>query len=106
MHSAHFKNRGSLIRSELSARYQCSRERKGHGPIKIRIICNVSSEPRSSNLLQCPPSLPRNSARGGYGSGEGGGKSYIYPLVRYLMRDLLWKTREADRYFITLEDRN
>jgi hypothetical protein len=61
MHSAHFKNRGSLIRSELSARYQCSRERKGHGPIKIRIICNVSSEPRSSNLLQCLPSLPRNA---------------------------------------------
>ena len=61
MHSAHFKNRGSLIRSELSARYQCSRERKGHGPIKIQIICNVSLEPRSSNLLQSPPSLPRNA---------------------------------------------
>jgi hypothetical protein len=54
----------------------------------------------------CTGFILQNSARGGYGSGEGGGKSYIYPLVRYLMRDLLWKTREADRYFITLEDRN
>ncbi len=52
----------------------------------------------------CTGFILQNSARGGYGSGEGRGKSYIYPLVRYLMRDLLWKTKEADRYFIEVEE--
>jgi hypothetical protein len=52
----------------------------------------------------CTGFILQNSAREGYGSGEGRGKSYIHPLVRYLMRDLLWETKEADRYFIELEE--
>jgi len=36
----HYKDRSSLIRSDLSARYQCSRIKKGYNPIRIRIICN------------------------------------------------------------------
>jgi hypothetical protein len=52
----------------------------------------------------CTGFILQNSARGGYGSGEGSGKSCIYPLVRYLMRDLLWKTKEADRFFGELEE--
>ncbi len=52
----------------------------------------------------CTGFILQNSARGGYGSGEGSVKSYIYPLVCYLMRDLLWKTKEADRFFIELEE--
>jgi hypothetical protein len=40
VHSVHYKDRSSLIRSELSARYQCSRIKKGYNPIRIRIICN------------------------------------------------------------------
>jgi len=36
----HYKDRSSLIRSDLSARYQCSRIKKGYNPIRIHIICN------------------------------------------------------------------
>lgn len=51
----------------------------------------------------CTGYILHNSARGGKGSGENKGKSYIYPLIRYLIRDLLWKTGEADRFFIQWE---
>jgi hypothetical protein len=46
----------------------------------------------------------QNSQRGGFGSGEGKKKSYIFPLVRMVIRDLLWKTYEADAFFIHLEE--
>jgi hypothetical protein len=52
----------------------------------------------------CTGYILQNSARGGYGTGHNGGKSYIYLLIRYLMRDLLWKTGEADRFFVQLEE--
>jgi hypothetical protein len=69
MHTAHLKDRSNLVRFELSARYQCNRVKKGHGPIKVRIICNFSSETRKhvctsldnddgvreSTTLQCIP---------------------------------------------------
>jgi hypothetical protein len=49
--------------------------------------------------------IMQNSQRGGHGSGENGKKSYIYPLVRMIVRDLLWKTYEADKFFLDLESR-
>jgi hypothetical protein len=52
----------------------------------------------------CTGFILQNSQRGGYGSGEGKGKSYIYPLVHFIMRDLLWKMKEADHFFIELEE--
>jgi hypothetical protein len=51
----------------------------------------------------CTGYILHNSAQGGKGSGEDGKKLYIYPLIRYLFRDLLWKTGEADRFFIDRE---
>jgi hypothetical protein len=48
--------------------------------------------------------IHQSSQRGGFGSGEGKRKSYIYPLVRMIKRDLLWKTYEADKFFIHLEE--
>jgi len=42
----------------------------------------------------CTGYILQNSARGGYGTGHNGGK----------MRDLLWKTGEADRFFVQLEE--
>jgi hypothetical protein len=47
----------------------------------------------------------QNSSRGGHNSGENKTKSYIYPLVRYLIRDLLWKTGEGDRFFLLQEEK-
>jgi hypothetical protein len=48
--------------------------------------------------------IHQNSQRGGHGSGQNiGEKSYIFPLVRYLLRDLLWKIGEGDKFFIELE---
>jgi hypothetical protein len=47
----------------------------------------------------CTAYILQNSSRGGYGSGQNKKKSYISPLIRYLMRDLLWKTKMAD-YFV------
>lgn len=48
---------------------------------------------------RCQAFLMQNSSRGGYGSGEGKGKSYTFPIVRYILRDLLWKTGLADQFF-------
>jgi len=48
--------------------------------------------------------IHQNSQRGGFGSGEGEKKSYIFPLVRMIIRDLLWKTYEADKFYIDLEE--
>ncbi len=49
--------------------------------------------------------IHQNSQRGGFASGEGKGKSFIFPVVRMVLRDLLWKTYEADKFFIELEDK-
>jgi hypothetical protein len=46
----------------------------------------------------------QSSQRGGHNSGENKSKSYVFPLVRFIIRDLLWKTGEADRFFIELEE--
>ncbi len=46
----------------------------------------------------------QNSQRDGFGSGEHKQKSYIFPLVRMVVRDLLWKTYEADKFYIELEE--
>jgi hypothetical protein len=48
--------------------------------------------------------IHQNTARGGYGTGEGSGKSYMFPLVCLIMRDLLWKVGKADRFFMELEE--
>jgi hypothetical protein len=48
--------------------------------------------------------IHQNSQRGGFGSGEQMRKSYIFPLVRMVIHDLLWKTYEADQFFIGLEE--
>jgi hypothetical protein len=46
----------------------------------------------------------QSSQRGGHDSGENKRKSYVFPLVRFIIRDLLWKTGEADKFFIELEE--
>jgi len=48
----------------------------------------------------CTSYILQNSSRGGRNSGQNKTQSYIYPLIRYLMRDLLWKTRLADKFFL------
>jgi hypothetical protein len=53
----------------------------------------------------CTGYIFQNSSQGGKGSGENGNKSYIYPLIHYLVRDLLWKTGEADCFFIEWESK-
>ncbi len=47
--------------------------------------------------------IHQNTQRGGFGSGEGSGKSFIFPLVTYVLRDLLWKTYEADKFSLDLQ---
>ncbi len=54
----------------------------------------------------CTGYILHNSARSGRGSGKNKGKSYIYPLICYLLRDLLWKTGDVDRFFIQWEYEN
>jgi len=48
--------------------------------------------------------IHQSSQRGGFGSGDGNRKLCIFPLVRMIVRDLLWKTYEADKFFINLEE--
>ena len=48
--------------------------------------------------------IHQNSGRGGRNTGVNGGQSYIFPLVRFVLRDLLWKTGEADRFFAEIEN--
>jgi len=43
--------------------------------------------------------LHLNTQRGGKGSGVGNTKSYIYPVMLFILRDLLWKTGEAQAFF-------
>jgi hypothetical protein len=52
---------------------------------------------------RCQAFLMQNSSRGGYGSGEGKSKSYTFSIVRYILRDLLWKTGDADKFFSTID---
>ncbi len=48
--------------------------------------------------------IHQNSQRGGHNSGTARGeKSYIYCVVRMVIRDLLWKIYEADQFFLNLE---
>jgi len=50
--------------------------------------------------------IHQNSQRGGNNSSVNKGeKSYIYCLVRLVLRDLLWKTYQADSFFLDLERR-
>jgi hypothetical protein len=51
----------------------------------------------------CTGYILQNSSRGGYGSGQNKTKSYIFPLILYIMRDLLWKTNMADAFFMNKE---
>ena len=51
--------------------------------------------------------IHHSSQQGGKGSGQRAGeKSFIFPLVHYILRDLLWKTGDADEFFINLEENN
>jgi hypothetical protein len=43
--------------------------------------------------------LHLNTQRGGKGSGSGKSKSYIYPVMLFILRDLLWKAGEAKAFF-------
>jgi hypothetical protein len=52
----------------------------------------------------CTAYILQNSSRGGYGSGQNKSKSYIFPLIRYIMRDLLWKTNMADEFFLNRDN--
>lgn len=48
--------------------------------------------------------IHQNSQKGGHNSGtKKGDKSYIYCLVRMVIRDLLWKNYEADLFYLNLE---
>jgi len=53
---------------------------------------------------RCQAFLLHDTSRGGYGSGQGKGKSYTFPIARFVLRDLLWKTGDADLFFKNLED--
>jgi hypothetical protein len=44
-----------------------------------------------------------NTQRGGKGSGGDKTKSFIYPVMLYVLRDLLWKTGDAQRFFLDKE---
>jgi hypothetical protein len=44
-----------------------------------------------------------NTQRGGKGSGEGTSKSFIYPVMLFVSRGLLWKTGDARRFFMQRE---
>jgi hypothetical protein len=48
---------------------------------------------------RCQAFLLHNTSRGGFGSGEGKSKSYTFPIVRFILRDLLWKTGDSDIFF-------
>ena len=48
--------------------------------------------------------IHQNSGRGGRNTGVNGGQSYIFPLVRFVLRDLLRKIGEADRFFAEIEN--
>jgi hypothetical protein len=54
---------------------------------------------------RCQAFLMQNTSRGGYGSSEGKGKSYTFPIVRYILRDWLWKTGLADQFFSNLDNK-
>jgi hypothetical protein len=48
--------------------------------------------------------IHQNSQRGGHNSGtKKGEKSYIYAVVQMIIRNLLWKTYEADKFYLGLE---
>jgi hypothetical protein len=47
--------------------------------------------------------LHLNTQRGGKRSGEGKTKSFIYPVVIYILRELLWKTGNAKHFFLEHE---
>jgi hypothetical protein len=46
-----------------------------------------------------------NTQRGGKGSGEGKTKSFLYPVMLYIIRDLLWKTGDARKFFMHRENK-
>jgi hypothetical protein len=47
--------------------------------------------------------LHLNTQRGGKGSGPGKAKSYIYPVMLFILRDILWKTGDAQLFFLERE---
>ncbi len=49
--------------------------------------------------------LHLNTQRGCKRSGAGKTKSYIYPVMLFIMRDLLWKTCDAHHFFFGRERR-
>jgi len=51
----------------------------------------------------CTAYTLQNSSGGGSGSGQNKKKSYIFPLIRYIMRVLLWITNMADCSFLDRE---
>ncbi len=51
----------------------------------------------------CTAYILHNSSQGGYGSGQNKKKSYIFPVIQYLMRDLLWKTKMIYYFFLDEE---
>jgi hypothetical protein len=46
-----------------------------------------------------------NTQRGGKGSGEGKSKSFIYPVMLFVLRDLIWKTGDARKFFMERENK-
>lgn len=44
--------------------------------------------------------LHLNMQQGCCNSGENGTKSFIYPAVKFILRDLLWKTGDAKRFYL------
>jgi hypothetical protein len=46
-----------------------------------------------------------NTQRGGKGSGEGKSKSFIYPIMLFVLRDLLWKTGDGRKSFMERENK-
>jgi hypothetical protein len=65
-----------------------------------------SQQGREDLNNRCQAFLLHNASRGGYGSRIGRSKSYTFPIVRFILRDLLWKTGEADLFFAQLDNEN
>jgi hypothetical protein len=58
-----------------------------------------SQQGLESMNLKCTGYIVQNTLRDGYGTGQNGAKSYIFPLIWYLIKDL-WKTGEADHFCV------
>jgi len=70
----------------------------------IAFTCIVNRGGRHSTTPSRHTSITTLNEVGKEVGKRAGEKSFIFPLVRYILRDLLWKTGDADRFFVNLEE--